>query len=330
MAGLPTVKVMVLGGTITMAPGKEEGISPSLSGADLLREIPQLGQVANVEVHTPFLKPSASLELAELAQLIQGKSDKGKPNHAGMVIVQGTDTIDETSFFIDLLYDKEAPIVITGAMRGATALSADGPANLFAAVSTAASDAARGLGCLVVLNDEIHAAHAVEKMHKGLVSAFESPDGGPLGYFLENAVRMIRRPCARLRQALHPSRFPDVAIVKIGLGSTISMFDAVTRLGYEGVIVEGMGAGHVPERFAADIEKLSKTMPVVLASRVIGGSVYKNTYGFPGSEIDLIRRGVIPAEWLSPHKARLLLSVSLGAGLARDEIRQAFAAYGQP
>jgi L-asparaginase len=313
-----------------MAPGKEEGITPSLSGADLLREIPQLAEVANIEVHTPFLKPSASLELAELAQLIQGETNKDEFRHAGMVIVQGTDTIDETSFFTDLLYDKEAPIVVTGAMRGATALSADGPANLFAAVSTAASNAARGLGCLVVLNDEIHAAHAVEKMHKGLVSAFESPDGGPLGYFLENAVRIIRRPCARLRQALHPSRFPDVAIVKVGLGSTISMFDAVTGLGYEGVIVEGMGAGHAPERFAAAIEKLSKTMPVVLASRVIGGSVYNNTYGFPGSEIDLIRRGVIPAEWLSPHKARLLLSVCLGAGLSREEIRRAFAHYGQP
>ena len=327
---MPTVNVVVLGGTITMAPSPDGGITPSLSGEDLLAQIPGLKDVAKVVVTTPFLKPGASLELEEIARLVDDIEGEGASAHDGTVFVQGTDTIDETSFLIDLLYSGEAPVVVTGAMRGAAALSADGSANLFAAISTAASESSRNMGALVVLNDEIHSARTVEKMHKGLTSSFQSPNGGPLGYVMENRVRFVRRPYTKPAQALKPSRYASVAIVKMGLGEGTAILDALPGLGYEGAVIEAMGVGHVPANVVAAIETLSKAMPVVLASRVIGGPSFSSTYGFPGSEIDLLRRGLLTCEWLSPHKARLLLSATLGCGYDRPQIQEAFKVYGQP
>jgi L-asparaginase len=321
---LPAVNVYVLGGTITMAPGTS-GITPKLTGEDLTAGLPALRDLARLNVQTPFLKPGASLAMTEIAQVAQEIAADTQAD--GSVVVQGTDTIDETSFLLQLLYNGDAPLVVTGAMRGAAAPGADGPANLTAAITTAASKHARGHGVLVVLNDEIHHASTVEKMHKGLTSAFQSPGGGPLGYCLEGTVRLVRSNRATAWPHFAPARFGKIAIVKVSLDDEPDLLQALPGLGYEGAVIEAMGAGHTPAKWVPALEAIAGKMPVVLASRVLGGPVFRNTYGFPGSEIDLLRRGLICAGWLSPHKARLLLSVAVGAGLDGQGLKTAFAAF---
>lgn len=325
----PTVHILVLGGTITMAPQAAGGIAPSLTGADLVAAVPALADVAAIVVATPFLVPGASLTFAQIADVRALAAAAVEAGAAGVVVVQGTDTIDETSFLLDLGWTADAPLVVTGAMRGAAAPGADGHANLLAATIVAAAPEARGQGVLVVLNDEIHAARLVEKTHTGLASAFAAPGFGPLGHVMEGRARLpfaLRRPPV-LPAAPGAKDLPPVAIAKATLGDDGRLIRAVADLGYRGLVLEAMGAGHVPAALAEPLEALSARMPVVLATRVPGGPVFRATYGFPGSERDLIAKGLVPAGLLSAHKARLLLAVLLAGGADRRAVADAFAAY---
>ena len=322
------VHIIVLGGTITMAPQKAAGIAPSISGEDLVAAVPALSGVAEIEVVTPFLLPGASLSFAQMRQ-VDGMIDQALSQGAyGVVIVQGTDTIDETAFLLDLTHRHAAPVIVTGAMRGAVAAGADGNANLLAAVTVAASPNARDLGALVVLNDEINAARFVAKLHTALPSAFGAPGFGPLGHVVEGKARIALRP-TRIDIGLS-APMPDaaqVAVVSTGLGDDGRMIAAAAASGFQGLVVEGMGAGHLPAALVPACEEAAKAMPVILASRVAGGPIFTGTYGFPGSEIDLLGRGLIGAGYLSAHKARLLLALLLGAGRSRPAIVQAFCAF---
>jgi len=324
----PKVCIIVLGGTITMAPGKAAGIVPALSGTDLVAAVPALAEVAEITVSTPFLVASASLSFANMREVDALADEAFTADAHGVVVVQGTDTIDETAFLLDLAHRHAGPLVVTGAMRGAAAPSADGHANLLAAVRVAAAPAARGLGVLVVLNDEIHAARFVVKMHKAALSSFGSPGFGPLGHVVEGKVHIPLR-LTRIDVGLQQSAMTaaPVAMVSVGLGDDGRIISALPSLGYEGLVVEAMGAGHLPADLVAATEEIAKAMPVVLASRVPGGPIFSNTYGFPGSEIDLLGRGLIGAGFLSAHKARLLLALMVGAGHAVPETTRAFAAF---
>lgn len=318
------VKIIVLGGTITMIR-KGEGIVPGLTGEDLVRAVPQLLDVADISVATPFSVPGASLTFAQLndvARMIRAAFEEGM---SGVVIVQGTDTIEETAFALDLLIQSERPVVVTGAMRGAEAPGADGPANLFAAVLTAASDEPSGLGTMVVLNDTIHSARLVQKSHTALPSAFTSPSAGPLGIVAENAARIFLRP---QRSALDLLGWGDapcrVAHIGIGLGDDGEIFDSLPEHGFQGLVVEAMGAGHVPAPMVPKLAKLAKRIPVVLSSRVSAGPIFMNTYSFPGSEIDLLASGLIPGGVLSACKARILLSLLISNSYSIETIRMEF------
>ncbi|MEC5293672.1 MULTISPECIES: asparaginase [unclassified Aurantimonas] len=324
----PRVLVIVLGGTITMTKSGIGGVEPSLSGIELLGKQPELQDIAELEVVSPVLVPSATLTINDLiavADLIQKELAAGI---AGAVVVQGTDTIEETSFLLDLLLDATRPVVVTGAMRPAEAAGADGPANLLASIIVAASEKAVGYGTLVVLNDEIHAADAVIKGHTALPSAFQSPLTGPLGLIAEGEVRLYRGG----RPGRHPSLSPTknlepVALLTISLGDDDRLLRSIPDLGYVGLVIEAMGAGHVPAGLAPQIEVLCKLMPVVLSSRVTTGPIFTRTYGFPGSEIDLISRGLIPGGILTGPKARLLLSLALASGMNKASLVDLFRQY---
>lgn len=322
------VHIMVLGGTITMAPQETKGIAPSISGEALVTAVPALAEVADITVATPFLLPGASLSFAQMRQ-VDGLVDEAISQGAdGVVVVQGTDTIDETSFLLDLTHRHAAPVIVTGAMRGAVAAGADGHANLLAAVITAASPEAQNLGALVVLNDEIHAARFAAKLHTALPSAFGAPGFGPLGHVVEGRVRLALRP-ARIDIGLSAPMPPaaQVAVISTGLGDDGRLIAAAASSGFQGLVIEGMGAGHLPATLVPACAEVARTMPVILASRVAGGPIFTGTYGFPGSEIDLLGRGLIGAGYLSAHKARLLLALLLGADRPRQVITQAFAAF---
>lgn len=348
----PQVVVFGLGGTISMAATAEGGgVVPDRSPQQLLAAAPGVA-AAGVEVRAEELvrQPGASVRLADVygvaaaarARLAAGGVD-------GIVVTQGTDTIEESAYLLDLLHDHPAPVVVTGAMRNPTMPGADGPANLLAAIQVAAAGAARELGVLVVFNDEIHAARRVRKTHATNVATFRSPDGGPLGYVVEGQPQLVGRlpgrtvvPVRLPLPAPAPGEpaLPQVALVPMTLGDDGGLLDALAdradagAIGapgvdpVDGLVVAGFGAGHVPAWLVDRVAGLAARVPVVLASRTGAGPVLAATYGFPGSERDLLERGLLRAGFLDPFKARVLLQALLLAGADRATVARAFAAAG--
>lgn len=324
----PKLIFLSLGGTITMVPSEGGGIAPKLGAAELVASVPRLGEVAEIDARSPFRLPSPSLTAANLVD-VAGVLERAFASEGfdGAVVIQGTDTIEESAFLLDLLVAGDKPVVVTGAMRGADAPGADGPANLLAAAIVAASGDARGLGTLTTLNYDIHAARFVQKSHTTLPSAFESPLVGALGVVAEGRarfyVRVNRNPCLPVADG-PPAQ---IALIKIGMGSDGRLFDRLPDAGFAGLVIEGMGAGHVPADVAPVLGELARRIPVVLASRAMTGPVFRETYGYPGGEIDLLKRGLISAGYLAGLKARLLLGLALRAGGGVAAARKAFEPY---
>jgi L-asparaginase len=321
--------VISLGGTIAMTTAVAGGVAPALSADQLLAAVPGLGDL-DVAVATHDLRrlPGASLgfdDLHALADVVDERLGRGID---GIVVVQGTDTIEESAYFLDLYHDRPQPVVVTGAMRNPTLAGADGPANLLAAVQTAASAAARDLGCLVVLADEIHAARRVRKTHSTAGSTFQAPNGGPLGYLVEGQPRFVNslthRTVLPRPAGDHPSR---IALLTIALGDDGVLLDGLADR-VDGAVIAGFGVGHVPQHLVGRLQELARRVPLVLASRTGAGSVLAATYGFAGSERDLLGRGLISAGFLDPFKARILLHTLVSAGVDRETVATAFAVAG--
>lgn len=323
----PRLLVLSLGGTITMVPTSSGGITPTLGAAELVASVPALAEVADIEARSPFRLPSPSLTPANLVEVAREIEAAFAAGYDGAVVIQGTDTIEESAFILDLLVGGDAPVVMTGAMRGAEAPGADGPANLLAAVRVAASPQARGFGTLVVLNYDIHAARFVQKSHTALPSAFASPLVGPLGLVAEGRPKFFAH--VDRNPVLSASAGPPatVALLKVAMGDDGRILAGLPGLGFAGVVVEGMGAGHVHADAAPILGELATKIPVVLASRPMTGPVFSATYGYPGGEIDLIARGLVSAGYLSGLKARLLLGFCLRPGAQGGTPSEAFVSY---
>jgi L-asparaginase len=315
-----------MGGTISSVDSGGKGVEPTLTGEALVSDVPEIAGVADVSAVSFRQAASGELrvgDLVELAAEIEGQIDGGA---AGAVVTQGTDTIEETSFVLDLLVNRETPVVVTGAMRNPTLPGADGPANLLAAIQVAASDVAKGLGTVVVFNDEIHAARFVRKTHTSSPATFRSDPVGPLGWISEGVPRVVLRPTKRHKLAPLPenAQGSPVALYHVALGDDGRLLPEIEQKGYAGLVVEAMGGGHVPSVMAETLKDLASKMPVVLASRTGGGEVLRSTYGFVGSETDLLERGLIYAGPLDGRKARLLLTLLLISGSAKEEVKKAF------
>lgn len=326
-AAAPTVAVFTLGGTIAMTRGPDGGITPSLSVDALLAGVPGLAAVARIEAAPVFQMPGASLTLTDIATVARRIAQALDAGAAGAVVVQGTDTIEETAFVLDILLDTCKPVVVTGAMRGPEAAGADGPANLLAAATVAASGSAT-TGVAVVLGDTVHAALHVRKGHTGLPEAFTSAPFGPLGHVVEGRFAQACAAPPRVHLPLPEREPPPVALMTLGLGDDGRLLPALADLGFAGAVVAAMGAGHVPKDLVGPLEYLARQMPVVLSTRVAGGPVFARTYGFPGSETDLLARGLLHGGALGPLKARLLLQAALTRGASRSEIAELLARYG--
>jgi L-asparaginase len=327
---LPSVTVLALGGTIA-STGGGAGVTPTLTASDLVESVPGLARVARISAETFRQVPSPELTLLDLTALAHEIIRRIDGGDAGVVVTQGTNTIEETAFALDLLVCDDAPVVVTGAMRNPTLPGADGPANLLAAVATAASRDARGLGALVVFADEIHAARFVRKAHTQSVSPFRSSPVGPIGWLSEGRVRIGARPAGRRRLRLQPVTNPPlVALLAFGAGDEGLLVGAVAAAGYQGLVVEATGGGHTTAAPVDQLEALAREMPVVLASRTGAGELLQHTYSFTGSEIDLIGRGLIPAGAMTAAHARMLLRLLLAAGAPLTEIRSAFEALAAP
>jgi L-asparaginase len=326
------IAVFSTGGTIASARSGDRAALPTFSAAELVAALPELAGVAEVTAVQFRQVASSDLSLADMIALAIEIERAVTDGAAGVVVTQGTDTLEETSFILDLLWDGEAPVVLTGAMRHPALPGADGPANLLGAALVAASPVARGLGALVVFNDEVHLPLFVRKTHTASPATFRSPAAGPIGWIAENQPRIALRPAMRhhIRLPAGSPTVPPVALLKVALGDDGRLVPAVAAQGYRGLVVEAMGGGHVPRAMAGPLAGLARQMPVVLASRAGAGEALRRTYGFEGSETDLLARGLIHAGVLDGPKARLLLTLMLIAAASEQAVAAAFATIGAP
>lgn len=327
----PRIAVASLGGTITMTSERTNGaaIRPDLDVDALLSAVPSLAGVANLVTRTLATKPGASLNFHDISESLKWARAAVAHGARGAVIVQGTDTIEETSYLLDLYWDQSEPLVVTGAMRPPQAESADGPANLLSSIIVAASPQSRDLGVLVIMNDEIHAASRVRKTNTSKLDAFTSPSFGALGYVVEGTPTFANRP-SRWPSLVLPDSQPNsrVAMIETYLGDRGELLDLVTSAKFDGVVLAGFGVGHVSSPLMLSIHNALSAFPIVLASRTGSGTTFSKTYGFSGSEMDLLTCGVIGAGWLDARKARILLSSLVAANYSRQDIADEFARRG--
>jgi L-asparaginase len=319
------VVVLALGGTIAMSRRTESGlVVPELTAEQLMADVPGLPDGVAIKTTTVSKRPGASLTIANLVELLRVAREAVDAGALGIVVTQGTDTMEETSFVLDLLWNRSAPLVMTGAMRNPTQAGADGAANLVAAVAVAASDACRDLGCLVVMNDVIHAARYVRKEHSSSPAAFASPSAGPLGAVVEGraVTRLIpARPSLRLDE---PTGVTRVALIEATLDDDGDLLRESLVESFDGLVIAGFGAGHLSETAASRAVAVAAVKPVVLASRCGAGGSMRSTYGFVGSESYLLANGLISAGDLDARKARLLLLLLLSGAADRAAIGAAF------
>lgn len=335
---LPFVAVAALGGTIAMAGTPETGLQPALDADQLLAAVPAAAGVARLHMTSLAGVGSPSLHFSHLLRLLAWAHQRADEGVDGIVVTQGTDAIEESAFFFQLVWSRETPVVFTAAMRGASAVGADGPANILAALQTVTSPEFPKGQVAVVLNDTIHSPWWVMKSHTLAVETFTSFPSGPLGRVVEGRAEFIAAAQTIPQSGTSPlwpratlpdPAMPDVAIVATWPGDDGRLLDAVMDAGYAGVVIAGLGAGHVSEPFAARLQQHVARCPVVMATRVPFGPTARRTYSYPGSEVHLQRMGVLMSGWLSPQKSRIALWCLLAAGLSGQSLNDAFTALTQ-
>ncbi|MDR1776268.1 MAG: asparaginase [Desulfovibrio sp.] len=312
------VVLLTTGGTIAMRHDPDAGgLVPDIGGS-AARPFPE--NVCPLDVREFSNIPSPQMTPGRMHALaLRVEEELARGDVMGVVIAHGTDTLEETAYFLDLFVDSPKPVCLTAAMRGAEEISPDGPKNLLCAVRTAAAREAEGMGTLVVMNEEIHAAREVTKTHSANPKTFASPFWGPLGYVDADRVIFRRAPVKPLK--IRPPRIEDnVHLIKLAAGSDDFFFRClVEKKAAAGIVVEGFGRGNVPPR-AFDGMKLAieNGIPVVLTTRCPGGRVL-DIYAYEGGVSQQLKAGVILGGEISGPKARIKLILALGE--TRDPAR---------
>ena len=314
--------VLATGGTIAGAGADAMQLNRYEAGAlsvdALVNAVPDVQSLAQLDLEQIANVDSADLQFAHWCRLVERirEAFADDPELAGVVITHGTNTLEETAWLLLLLIDDPRPVVLVGAMRPATALSADGPLNLLQAIQVAVSSAARCQGVLVVMDGQIHAAKAVTKISTQGVSAFASPGSGPLGWVDDDGVHLPAvHPAAVLEsrpkpfaQLQLPKHWPGVAIVYGCVDPSVDGITALLGAGVEGLVFTGTGAGQLSEKERSALKAWNGTLPLILRSNRCGsGPVY--------GDADQAQFGLLPAGCLNPQKARVLLILALIAGL---------------
>ena len=312
----PSLLLVSTGGTIA---GRGVGstrlntyAAGALRGEDLVAALPELQQVATLTVTSIADVDSADLQFSHWTELVRciREALATDPALAGVVITHGTNTLEETAWLLELLIEDPRPVVLVGAMRPATALSADGPLNLFQAVQVAVSARAHGQGVLVVMDGEIHGARAVTKVATQGVGAFSSPGRGPLGWVDDAGVHLPSSPVERLvpfAALALPLQWPQVAILHGCVDPPPALIHALLQAEVEGLVFTGTGAGQLSAVERIALSQWTGPLPLMLrANRCGTGPVHRCE--------DHAQLGLLPAGSLSPQKARVLLLLALIAG----------------
>jgi L-asparaginase len=319
------IVIVFTGGTISMRHDSVlGGAVPALSGRDILAAARGVEDVAAIEVDDfgsfpgPHMSPTRMWALRQRVLEHLEREDVD-----GVVVTHGTDTLEESAYLLARSSVTEKPIVFTGAMRAASDLGWDGPANLIAAVRTAASSEACGQGVLVVVGERIFAGTDVTKTHTHMLDAFESPGLGPLGVVDDGRV-VFRRETPATRTVVLAERLAEpVDVVYTCAGADSRLLDASRQDGL-GIVLGALGRGNVPPEMVPGIERwINERKPVVIASRAQRGRVGP-TYGYPGGGRRLLSAGAIFAGNLRPQQARIDLMLGLGAGLDETGLRALF------
>jgi L-asparaginase len=320
------IPILFTGGTISMRHDPAlGGAVPALSAREILAATRGVEAVAEVSVEDwgAFPGPHMTVErMWELRSRIAALLTR--PEVDGVVVTHGTDTLEESAYLTARSVSGEKPVVFTGAMRNASELGWDGPANLMDAVRVAASEDSRGYGVMVVIGGRIFSALDVTKAHTHLLDAFESPGLGPVGVLDDGAV-IFRRALPQTPPTLEPAApATPVDIVASCAGCDARLLDA-SRASALGVVVAAMGRGNVPPLMADGVGRwVADGKPVVIASRALRGRV-GHTYGYPGGGRRLYELGAIFCGSRRPQQARIDLMLALGCGMGAAELRELFA-----
>ena len=330
-AAKPNIYILATGGTIA-GSGQSELSGDYKSGAksvdELLAAVPQINDIATIKgeqisnIGSQEMNDEIWLKLANRVSELLTKNDVD-----GVVVVHGTDTMEETAYFLSLVIKSKKPIVLVGAMRNADSMSADGALNIYNAVSVAADKNAREKGALVVMNDEIHAAREVTKINTTNVAAFASPNSGKIGTVNYGVVNFYMAP---LRKHTVASEFnikdfkslPRVDIIYAHPQDVSDFVETAVQKGAKGIVVAGMGNGNLYPDTEAALAKASEAgVIVVRSSRTGSGSTSV------GSEVDDAKLGFLTADNLNPQKARVLLMLALSKTSDKAKIQSFFATH---
>ncbi len=309
-----SVVVVSTGGTIAMRPDPATGkLVPAVSGDELL-ELLAWPQAPSLELDDFARVPSFDVhgQLAlELARRVSEHANR--PDVAGVVVTHGTDTMEESVYLVDRLLGSDAPVVLTGAQRGADQADSDGPRNFRDAIRVAASKEARGRGAVIAFAGELHAAREVRKVHTSALRAFASPGYGPIGHV--DGERVVFRRSPERGPALRaPERLAPVDLIRLYAGSDARFLRTSLQSGARAIVLECTGRGNANQQVVDGVrEAAADGVPVVVCSRCVEGRV-EPVYGRGGGR-DLAEAGALFAGDLAGPKARMLLQLALGAGI---------------
>jgi len=325
---LPTVVVLSTGGTIASKHDSAKGgYVPALSGEDLVSGIPAIKKIAQIQVEQISNIPSDEIT-PEIWVRLAGRVNEllAKDEITGIVVTHGTDTLEETAYFLDLTMISTKPVILVGAQRPASDPDSDGPRNLLDAIRVAVASEAVGKGAMVVMNGQINAARDVTKTNTSQVETFRSLEFGALGVVDEEKVRFYRVPVRRQTFPLESrTQLGRIDIVSSYAGADGLVIRSLVRTGsVKGLVIAGLGLGGVPSSmFDAIQEARSGGIPVVISTRVPSGRIFP-LGAAKGSALTLRQIGCVLADNLSPQKARILLMLALTKAHDTGALQQYF------
>ncbi|ASV69169.1 MULTISPECIES: asparaginase [Cytobacillus] len=310
------------GGTISMSEDVETGAVLTNEENPLTRQTKELNELAHLIVEEPFQLPSPHItqkEMLILRNLIHSYKDKV----SGVVITHGTDTLEETAYFLDLTVKGSLPIVVTGAMRSSNEIGSDGLYNLISSIRVAICDEADGKGVLVVLNDEIHTAENVTKTHTSNVSTFQSPQYGPIGIVTKRGVLFHHLPVQHAHFEIEQAD-KQVMLIKAHAGMDSTLLGAIAQTTCDGLVIEALGQGNLPPAMLPGIKDLlARKIPIIIVSRCFNG-IAQDVYGYPGGGKELKELGLIFSNGLNGQKARIKLLIALESRMPFEKLEEMF------
>ncbi|AGQ37704.1 asparaginase [Mannheimia haemolytica D171] len=298
-----------------MKEGEDGKVSPSNENP-LLAALERLNHPAKLVQESLFNIPSPHINIEHWQQLkMRIEKAVNEENVDGIVITHGTDTLEETSYFLDLALSVNIPVVITGAMRSSNELGADGLINLQSAILVALNEESRDKGVLVVMNDEIHNAKFVTKTHTTNVATFQTPTFGPCGLVTKESVIFFQKLTTYERYPIQQVTKANVQLLKAYAGMDSFLLEQLAKSKCDGVVIEALGAGNLPPSCLAGIEALvNANIPIVIVSRAFNG-ITQDVYDYVGGGKQLKQKGIIFTKGLSGQKARIKLMVLLSQTL---------------